>query len=293
MSNRIRELSVSQTRYDPAEAWLWITVYPEQVTSATQVLGRLTGPQCHYSSTVEIAYPLREHSRQYEKEGTPRLIHRVIIPEPNFWEPGTPFLYRGAVELWQKGQRCDQREICHGLRQSRLTPQGLRWNSQILTIRAAARDQCSEADAFRLRQEGYNTLLLAKESVTPELLEIADRLGFLILGHLTSRKQFKDVQPPQTHTSFLGWIIDERLLEDPLVASTGGCLLSGENRLVGVELTQRPADPLPGEVDFILCREDLLPELSENPLPKLLRYQTGSFKDEAAPPPGVLGWVWP
>ena len=41
MENRIHRIHLSNRRLDPAEAELEITVYPEHVTSTTQVRGRL------------------------------------------------------------------------------------------------------------------------------------------------------------------------------------------------------------------------------------------------------------
>src|SRR5437763_797077 len=101
MINRIKRIHLFDARLDPAEAEIYISVYPEQLTSTTQVRGRLTGPRCPYASTVEVGYALREHSREYSLTDIPHLSMRVIIPEPNFWEPETPFLYEGALELWE------------------------------------------------------------------------------------------------------------------------------------------------------------------------------------------------
>src|SRR5262245_50368134 len=116
MENRIRTVRVLDARLDPVEAEVWVTVEPERLTSTTQVRGRLMGPRCPYSTTLEVAYPLREHSRQYESEGPPRLTLRAIIPEPGLWDPQSPFLYQGPLELWQCDQRCDQVQVRHGLR---------------------------------------------------------------------------------------------------------------------------------------------------------------------------------
>src|SRR6266404_9073945 len=116
MPNRIKEMMVFQQRLDPAEAEIGISVYPEELTAGTEVRGRLMGPRCRYASTVEVAYPLREWKRAYEKEDVPHLWLRVIIPEPSFWDTQSPFLYEGPVELWHKKERCDQVLLSRGLR---------------------------------------------------------------------------------------------------------------------------------------------------------------------------------
>jgi hypothetical protein len=111
MTNRIVDVAVINHRLDPHETELRVHVEVENLTPTTEIRGRLVGPRCVGSSTIEIAYPMREVER------TPNHVAlRVVIPEANWWEPETPFLYEGPVELWQDGQRCDRRDISHGIR---------------------------------------------------------------------------------------------------------------------------------------------------------------------------------
>src|SRR5262249_19159364 len=134
MENRIRNMLVFDARLDPTEAEIWISVYPERVTSPTRISGRLVGPRCPYSSTVEVAYPLPEHAREYETTGVPHITSRVIIPDPCLWEPQSPFLYEGIIELWQGDQRCDQQPLTCALRTLRLGARGVKLNGRPLTI---------------------------------------------------------------------------------------------------------------------------------------------------------------
>lgn len=109
MSNRIREVQVKQKRWDVVEAELWITVVPEQMTPTTEVRGRLVGPRCPGTTTVEIAYPLQHLPSP--AEANTGLIARVVIPDPLTWEPQRPYVYEGPVELWQDGKKCDQAPV--------------------------------------------------------------------------------------------------------------------------------------------------------------------------------------
>ncbi len=109
MSNRIRDVQVSQRRWDAAEAELWITVTPERLTATTELRGRLMGPRCPGVSTVEVAYPLRPLPRSGAQPAG--LAARVIIPDPIAAEPNRPFFYEGPVELWQDGQKCDEAPV--------------------------------------------------------------------------------------------------------------------------------------------------------------------------------------
>ena len=140
MSNQILHVRLSDHSLDPAQAELWISVTAEHVAPTTELRGRLMGPRCAYAATVEVAYPLRPLVASRT-----RLSGRVVIPEPSLWEPSCPFLYGGAVELWQDGRRCDQTPIRRGLRRVLLGPAGLRVNGEPLVLRGRTVTECDEA----------------------------------------------------------------------------------------------------------------------------------------------------
>src|SRR5205807_8453434 len=98
MSNQIREVFLHDQLQDTAEAAIWIQVLSEHRTPTTEVRGRFVGPHCLYASTVEVAYPLRTFGRP--PPGLSVLARRVTIPEPCLWDPQSPFLYQGMIELW-------------------------------------------------------------------------------------------------------------------------------------------------------------------------------------------------
>jgi len=274
---------VFEHRLDPAEAEMWISVYPEELTASTEVRGRLMGPRCRYSTTVEVAYPLREWKRAYEKEDVPHLSMRVIIPEPSLWDPESPFLYEGPVELWQKKERCDQRTLCRGLRTLNLGPRGLRWNGRLTTIRGLQRSQCTEEEGLELHQRGCNTLLAPVDAHSPELWGMADRLGFMMLGRIESGSQVAHAADLAAHPSCLGWVLSAAMADD---ARTRAVLPQGHfigaDNLTGVELTGMPTSPLPQGIHFILCAEEVLPILADLTLPKIALRRTGAFQHKAS-----------
>ncbi len=102
MSNRILRIDLEDRSLVPAEAEVRVSVVPEHIDAGTEVRGRLMGPQCRFASTVEVAYHLRRLPAQ---SGTNALHFRVIIPEANQWNPVSPHLYAGPIELWQDGVR--------------------------------------------------------------------------------------------------------------------------------------------------------------------------------------------
>jgi hypothetical protein len=294
MTNRIQNIRITDTRLDPAEADLFVSVLPERLTSLTQVRGRLVGPRCPYATTVEVAYPLREHSREYESTGTPSLLLRVVIPEASFWDPESPFLYQGPVELWQDGQRCDQVQVSHGLRALGLASDGLRCNGRRLSLRGVARGVSSEAEARSLHRAGFNTLL-APAGTDPTCWDLADRFGFLVLTRITNEAELgAEVQRAPAfgaHACCLGWVVTPEAVAGEVARVVAQMLpgRDGRTSLLGMELQQVPAEPLPDEVSFVVCAEALVPALAAVPLPRVIRHDGPGEAPAAAR--GVLGWI--
>lgn len=217
MENRIRHIEIHDRSLDPVAAEIWIAVQAEQHTATTEVRGRLMGPRCLYSSTVEVAYPLRpldSHSVNEENQSSLALqapmTVRAVIPEASLWEPQCPFLYHGPIELWQDGQRCDRVNLSHGLRSLQRNERGLYVNGRPLTLHGQRIAACSDEEATAWRQAGYNLLIAPVATSSIVVWEQADRFGFLVLGQLREeagethlREMLRD------HASCLGWLSAE------------------------------------------------------------------------------------
>jgi hypothetical protein len=291
MANRIREVFLRDRLDDPAEAEVWVSVVPEAVTPTTEVRGRLTGPRCHYATTVEVAYPLRPFARP--PEGLPGLAMRVVIPEASLWEPESPFLYQGPVELWEEGRLCDRVQVSRGLRTLGLGARGLRLNGRPFTVRGVAREECSEESARLLRQRGCNTLLAPTGA--PGLWDAADRLGFLVLGRLDGREEGLR-QALAGHPSCLGWVLDLGTMSPDRLEQVASSLTRNQpGPLVGLELSREWERPLPGNIHFLLCGERLLTNPGELPGPVIVRLDETAAGEarlkELLASPRVLGWV--
>ncbi len=136
---------------------------------------------------------------------------RVDIPEASLWEPESPFLYQGPIELWQDGRCCDRVTLSHGLRYFLLGESGLRVNSRPLVLRGRMVTTCSDEEARSLHRSGYNLLVVSVEADTLAVWERADRFGFFVLGRVmdVSEQTLRYLELLDSHTSRLGWLIEE------------------------------------------------------------------------------------
>jgi hypothetical protein len=276
MANRIRDFVIVNHRLDPIETELHIHVKVDELSPATGLRGRLTGPRCAYASTVEIAYPMK----QIEHGG--HVVLRVVIPEPSWWHPQTPFLYQGPLELWENGAVCERVDISHGIRLAQLTPKGLRLNGKPYHLRARLIERSlSESEAAKLRAEGVNTLLTTTSPHDMSLWHAADRLGFFMLGSTDELGPFLQWKNDlTTHVSSFGWIFQREQLSAEPPRDAVSPLFYGVNT---------SAKSVPPNADFLVCHESELAWLDEVELPKLV-----VTKSASAPRPcrdEVIGWI--
>jgi len=302
MTNRIHHIFGMQLRVTPTQAEFCLSVYPEYCDANTTVRARLIGPNSAYASTVEVAYPFREKSRGKSEDGNLFIALHAVIPEPNAWDTSGPYLYRGDVELWQGNQCCGRQSLQYGFHSLTLGPRGLNWNEKPLTLRGRRTESLSGAEAGEWRLSGINALLAPVTAETTTLWDEADRLGFLLIGKADNLEALTLTHDLSPHTCALGWLLpagwwteDEWLRSTMSRIYTSNQLPKGASptgalqRLIGVELTEAPAEALPKGFTFVACRAELLSALAGINLPKLIL--GGDWSAEEKPVPGILGWI--
>jgi hypothetical protein len=267
MPNRIVRVEVRTRSLDPAAAELWVAVDPEQVTPTTDVRGRWSGPRSAYASTVEVAYPLRPFRQQ--PEGLPGLPRRLVIPDPSFWEPESPFLYQGQVELWEQDQLADRRTLTRGLRTVSLGLQGMRVNGKPFSLRAV-RSQLGEQEASTLRAAGINTVLVPVQGDTLHVWETADRLGFFVLGIIPTEDALALVSAVREQPSLLGCVVSENIWRDPARRSIVAAWLRDQPGVIlGAQVREHDCDPDLEGLRFLMSDESPLDGVTNGPLPTL------------------------
>jgi len=287
---------VEDVKLTLAAAELRVQLLDSSLAAGTELRGRLVGPRNRYASTVEIAYPLQPCWPLL------RNCQRVAIPEPNLWSPTSPFLYRGTVELWMKGERTAEVAVQHGLRTTMLGPAGLRWNGQPLVLRGreCGPEPPSSSNLLAWRQEGCNCLLVAAPSAYRSTCALADEFGFLAICRVraTEPRVCWGLQAVAglelSSVSALALLLDQEVAEEVQPSEWEQNMRVLERKPVvypGVELRHLPTQPLPNWIRWVACAPALLPALSWLGLPKLLL--TDAEEGKASAVPGILGWVCP
>lgn len=154
------KLDITLTRLSPAEA-----VIDYDADDDYELRGRLVGPTCEYTTTVEVAYPVR--------------AGRVVIPEPALWDPETPFLYAGPIELWRDGVRMAEGRVRLGFCQKGFVGGRFLVNGKPVTFCLDSVDEVDEADLRQRRAAGRNTVVVHREQAA-RAYEIADRIGLFV-----------------------------------------------------------------------------------------------------------------
>ncbi len=258
-ADRLTGIDLSTVALSGAEAELRIELRFDKPVGQVEFRGRLTGPHCHYASTVEIAYPFRP------VPGAPKIaadavVGRVVIPEPNLWTPSLPFHYEGVVELWAQGRSLAKLRISQGLRTLQLQSGKVRWNAGQVLLRGRRIERASESDAMAWRQAGYNTWLVEVGPHADALAQLADRLGFFLVAEVkVGPDPLLHIQSLARRTCCVAFVVPDRPAKrqswrDRLTA-TG----IGGKQLMGTAVGALQDGEDWADVDFVLGHQQKLP----------------------------------
>lgn len=154
---------VKLVRLTPAEA----VIETAFESAGVYVAGRVTGPACEYSTTVEVAHPIRDG--------------QVVIPEPAWWDPESPFLYALSYEIWHAPQKRKWAEgrLRLGLSHARRDGGGVVCNGKAWPLRSVRLDAADERAFRAARAAGHNAVVVPVSAVKAAC-EIADRIGLFV-----------------------------------------------------------------------------------------------------------------
>lgn len=139
-----------------------------------QLTGSLTGPECAYAATLPATY------RLVDRGPGASLLAEAVVPEPCYWTPEMPHLYRAEVRLEQRGDVLASTSRPLGLRRlgtngSSLLLEGERWVVRAAAVGTAPRNLGDWHDV---------EMALAIRNPDDELCEQASRVGVLLVALL-------------------------------------------------------------------------------------------------------------
>ena len=144
----------------------------------------------------------------------------VKIPHPKLWGPPPhqkPNLYVAVTKVWQAGSLIDTYETQFGIRSLRFDPNsGLYVNGEHVYLKGANQhhDLGPLGSAFNLRATqrqletlqvmGCNAIRMSHNPPAPELLDLTDRMGFLVMDEIFD-VWYQMKTPYDFHLIFADW----------------------------------------------------------------------------------------
>ncbi len=144
----------------------------------------------------------------------------VTLKNPRLWGPAptkVPNRYVAVTTLWQNGKPVDSYETRFGIRSLRFDPDtGIYINSEHIQIKgvnqhhdlgalgSAFNTRAAERQLEILREMGCNAIRTAHNPPAPELLELTDRMGFLVMDEAFDVWERKKT-PLDFHLIFPDW----------------------------------------------------------------------------------------
>ncbi|MEA3461654.1 MAG: glycoside hydrolase family 2 TIM barrel-domain containing protein [Bacteroidota bacterium] len=136
-------------------------------------------------------------SEYLDRGGSGRASSSFTIEDPMLWSPDTPDLYTVHCFLMDRNKKLDQVNIMHGIRTAEFDPdKGFLLNGEKLVLKGvclhhdggelgAAVPLESWKRRFKaLKELGVNALRLAHNPHAPEVLDLCDRMGFLVIDEM-------------------------------------------------------------------------------------------------------------
>lgn len=220
----------------------------------------------------------------------------VTIKDPELWGPPPaqkPHLYIAVTRLLSNGKLLDEYETRFGIRSLQFDPlkgllvngepvrfQGVNQHHDLGALGAAFNTRAAERQLEMLREMGCNSIRLAHNPPAPELLDLTDRMGFLVIDEIFDsweRKKtpldfhliFPDWHEPdirafmrrdRNHPSVIAWSFGNEVGEQ-YTAEAGAALAKKLHAIVREEDSTRPATasmnyakpdmPFPKEMDIL------------------------------------------
>jgi beta-galactosidase len=225
-----------------------------------------------------------------------KVANSVVIKNPALWGPPPsqkPNLYAAVTRLYANGKIVDEYETRFGIRDLKFDPdngvfvngkairiQGVNQHHDLGALGAAFNTRAAERQLEILKEMGCNAIRMAHNPPAPELLDLTDRMGFLVIDEIFDSWQrrktpldfhliFNDwheadtrsfIRRDKNHPSVIAWSYGNEVGEQ-YTADTGAALSKRLYDIVKEEDNTRPATasmnyakpdmPFPAVMDII------------------------------------------
>ncbi len=187
----------------------------QQVTAITEIY---TVDALFAKKTKVGAFP----SQNIQLPGNePYVVHcKTQLIKPLLWGPPPsqePNLYIASTQLWVKGKMVDMYETSFGIREvvfdgqkgllvngEPVRIQGVNQHHDLGALGAAFNRRAAERQLEMLRELGCNAIRLAHNPPAPELLDLTDRMGFLVFDEIFDNWE-RGKNPLDFHLIFPEW----------------------------------------------------------------------------------------
>jgi beta-galactosidase len=132
-------------------------------------------------------------SQNIEAFSTTEIAQTSSIQKPLLWSPETPTLYKVQTEIIENGNSIDTYETTFGVRTIEINRNGVFLNGKLYPVKGTANhqdfagigvallDKINEYKLRLLKEMGSNAYRSAHHPPTPELLDMCDSIGLLVL----------------------------------------------------------------------------------------------------------------
>jgi beta-galactosidase len=132
-------------------------------------------------------------SQVIEPFSSTEIAQKGEIQKPLLWSPETPTLYKVLTEVSEKGNVIDTYETTFGVRKIEFNRNGFFLNGKLYPVKGtcnhqdfagigvALPDKINEYKLKLLKEMGSNAYRCSHHPPTPELLDMCDRMGLLVL----------------------------------------------------------------------------------------------------------------
>jgi len=167
-------------------------------------------------------------TQKIEPESQVEIAQKGTIQKPFLWSPETPNLYKVLTEITENTTPVDTYQTSFGVRTVEITNQGFFLNGKLYPVKGTANhqdfagvgvalpDKLNEYKIKLLKEMGSNGYRSAHHPPTPELLDICDKVGMLVLDEnrlLSSTEEgMKDLTDllyrDRNHPSVFMWCLE-------------------------------------------------------------------------------------